>query len=49
MKNVKKESLPEEEKQRLISFIEILIQIDRREKVTKTSQQWNKKNKTTDS
>lgn len=33
----RKRSISEEEKQRLISFFEILIQIDRRERITPTA------------
>jgi len=45
MGHAKKESLSEEERLRVISFIETLIQIDRREKVTDTAQQQDKENK----
>lgn len=41
-----KESLTPEEKQRLVSFFQVLIQIDRRERITPTARQRYKKRAT---
>ena len=39
----KKESLSENERQKLLSFFEVLIQIDRRKRITPTAQAQHKK------